>query len=115
MLRWFRFFSLWPLWALHALGALGGWAAWLFSGRYRRRFLDNARLAGLGWLGIRAGWGLSPFSVTVATLVAALPSASNVALLSERFGADTARIARIILWSTAWAFLSFSAAVAWLL
>jgi predicted permease len=72
-------------------------------------------VAGLGWLGIRAGWGLSPFSVTVATLVAALPSASNVALLSERFGADTARIARIILWSTAWAFLSFSAAVAWLL
>jgi predicted permease len=72
-------------------------------------------VAGLGWLAIRAGWGLSPFSVTVATLVAALPSASNVALLSERFGADTARIARIILWSTAWAFLSFSAAVAWLL
>ena len=72
-------------------------------------------VAGMGWLGIRAGLGLSPFSVTVATLVAALPSASNVALLSERFGADTARIARIILWSTAWAFLSFSAAVAWLL
>jgi hypothetical protein len=36
-------------------------------------------------------------------------------LLCERFGADTARIARIILWSTASAFLSFSAAVAWLL
>jgi Kdo2-lipid IVA lauroyltransferase/acyltransferase len=54
MLRWFRFFSLWPLWALHALGCFGGWAAWLFSGRYRRRFLDNARQAGLGW---RAVWG----------------------------------------------------------
>ena len=48
MLRWFLFFSRWPLWALHALGSLGGWAAWLFSGRYRRRFLDNARQAGLG-------------------------------------------------------------------
>ena len=72
-------------------------------------------VAAMGWLGIRAGLGPSPFSVTVATLVAALPSASNVAMLSERFGADTARIARIILWSTAWAFLSFSAAVAWLL
>ena len=45
-------------------------------------------------------------------LVAALPSASNVALLSERFGADTGRIARIILLTTAAAFLTFSAAVA---
>jgi malonate transporter len=45
-------------------------------------------------------------------LVAALPSASNVAMLSERFGADSGRIARIILVSTAAAFLTFSAAVA---
>ena len=62
-----------------------------------------------------AGWGLSAQAVTVATLVAALPSASNVALLAERFGANTGRIARIILWSTALAFLSFSAALRWLL
>ena len=48
MLRWFRFFSRWPLWALHALGGMGGWLAWSFSGRYRSRFLDNARQAGLG-------------------------------------------------------------------
>ena len=41
-------------------------------------------------------------------LVAALPSASNVALLAERFGADTGRIARIILLTTAAAFLTFS-------
>jgi predicted permease len=45
-------------------------------------------------------------------LVAALPSASNVSVLAERFGADTGRIARIILLSTALAFLSFSGAVA---
>lgn len=49
MLSWFRFFSRWPLWALHALGSVGGWLAWCFSGHYRRRFLDNARRAGLGW------------------------------------------------------------------
>ena len=48
----------------------------------------------------------------VVTLVAALPSASNVAVLSERFGADTGRIARIILLSTAAAFLTFSGFVA---
>jgi len=48
----------------------------------------------------------------VMVLVAALPSASNVSLLAERFGADTGRIARIILLTTAAAFLTFSAAVA---
>jgi len=48
----------------------------------------------------------------VIVLVAALPSASNVALLAERFGADNGRIARIILLSTVLAFFSFSAAVA---
>jgi predicted permease len=72
-------------------------------------------VAGLGALAMAGGLGLSAFSVTTATLVAALPSASNVSLLSERFGANTARIARIILWSTVLAFLTFSVAVAWLL
>ena len=72
-------------------------------------------VASAGTLLMAAGWGLSAQAVTVATLVAALPSASNVALLAERFGANTGRIARIILWSTALAFLSFSAALRWLL
>jgi predicted permease len=45
-------------------------------------------------------------------LLAALPSASNVSLLAEKFGANNGRVARIILVSTALAFLSFSAAVA---
>jgi predicted permease len=35
-----------------------------------------------------------------------------VSLLAERMGADTGRVARIILVSTALAFLTFSAAVA---
>jgi predicted permease len=68
----------------------------------------------LGWAAMQAGLGLSPFSLTVAVLVAALPSASNVSLLAERFDADNGRIARIILWTTAIAFLSFSTAVSWL-
>jgi len=59
------------------------------------------------WLGGR----IDPFALTVITLVAALPSASNVSLLAERVGADNGRIARIILVSTALAFLTFSAAV----
>ncbi len=32
---------------LHALGALLGWAAYLLSASYRRRLLENARLAGV--------------------------------------------------------------------
>jgi hypothetical protein len=59
-----------------------------------------------------AGLALDPFTLRVMVLVAALPSASNVSLLAERFGADTGRIARIILLTTAAAFLTFSGAVA---
>jgi len=44
----------------------------------------------------------------VLTLAAALPSASNVSLLAERYGADNGRIARIIMASTALAFVSFT-------
>jgi hypothetical protein len=59
------------------------------------------------------GAPLTPFTLTVLTLTAALPSASNVSVLAERYGADNGRIARIILVSTALAFVTFSAA-AWL-
>lgn len=77
------------------------------------KLLGHPLLVGaLGWAAIAGGLGLNPFSLTVAMLVAALPSASNVSLLAERFEADNGRIARIILWSTAIAFFSFSAAVA---
>ena len=61
---------------------------------------------------INLGLPLDRFALTVLVLVAALPSASNVSLLAERFGADNGRIARIILVSTAAAFLTFSGAVA---
>ena len=64
-----------------------------------------------GWAAIRMGLPLSPFAHTALTLAAALPSASNVSLLAERFGAHNGRIARIILVSIALAFLSFSGAV----
>ena len=61
---------------------------------------------------VQMGFHIDRFAIMVVVLVAALPSASNVALLSERFGADTGRIARIILLTTAAAFFTFSAAVA---
>ncbi|MDT7837754.1 AEC family transporter [Aquabacterium sp. OR-4] len=59
------------------------------------------------------GAPLSAEQATALTLAAALPSASNVALLAERFGADTGRIARIILASTALAFASFTLLAWW--
>ena len=59
----------------------------------------------------RFGLGLSDAALTVMVLTAALPSASNVSLLAERFGADNGRIARIILVTTVAAFLTFSGAV----
>ncbi len=65
----------------------------------------------VGATAIYLGLPLDRFALTVMVLVAALPSASNVSLLAERFGADTGRVARIILLTTAAAFLTFSGAV----
>ena len=61
-----------------------------------------------------AGLPLGLPAVTALVLVAALPSASNVSMLAERFGADNGRIARIILWTTVAAFFSFPLVAGWL-
>ncbi len=66
----------------------------------------------VGATAIALGVPLSKFALTVIVLVAALPSASNVAMLAERYDADSARVARIIMVTTAAAFLTFSGAVA---
>ena len=66
----------------------------------------------VGATAVSLGVPLDRFALTVMVLIAALPSASNVSLLAERFGADNGRIARIILVSTAAAFFTFSGAVA---
>jgi hypothetical protein len=57
------------------------------------------------------GLPVDPFATMVLVLVAALPSAGNVPMLAERFGADAARTARVVLWTTVLAFISFMAAV----
>ena len=59
------------------------------------------------------GAPMSDFQLTVLTLAAALPSASSISLLAERYGADNGRVARIILSSTVLAFISFSS-LAWM-
>ena len=75
-------------------------------------FLHPLLVLLIGVAAIQVGIPLSRFALTVLVLLAALPSASNVSLLAERFGADNGRIARIILVSTAAAFFTFAGAVA---
>ncbi len=60
------------------------------------------------------GLPLSPFQILALTLAAALPSASSISPLAERFGVDNGRIAKIILSSTALSFISFTL-IAWML
>jgi len=76
-------------------------------------FLHPLLVFALAAAAVRLGLPISGFQVTVITLAAALPSASNVSLLAERYGADNGRVARIIMSSTAAAFVSFSG-LAWL-
>lgn len=66
----------------------------------------------VGVAAIQWGLAMDRYTLVVIVLAAALPSASNVSLLAERFGADNGRIARIIMVSTVVAFFSFSIAVA---
>jgi hypothetical protein len=66
-------------------------------------------LVGAVGLGVRAaGMNVPTFGLTMLVLAAALPSASGVSLLAERFGADNGRVARIIMASTVLAFVSFT-------
>ena len=74
-------------------------------------FLHPLLVLLVGSAAISMGVPLCKSSLVTIVLVAALPSASNVSLLAERFGANNGRIARIILVSTALAFVTFSLAV----
>lgn len=60
-----------------------------------------------------AGAALTDLQVMAITLTAALPSAANVAMLAERYGADNGRIARIIMVSTTASFVTFTSLAAW--
>ena len=74
--------------------------------------LHPALVFGLGTAAIALGAPVPRFGLMVLTLVAALPSASNVSVLAERYGADNGRVTRIIMASTVLAFASFSV-LAW--
>lgn len=74
-------------------------------------FVHPLLVWGLGHMAMAAGVPINESALLVLVLVAALPSASNVTLLAERYGAHNGRIAHIILVSTALAFVSFSCLV----
>jgi malonate transporter len=71
-------------------------------------FVHPLLVLSLGLLLRAAGLPVPEFGLTVLMLAAALPSASNVSLLAERYGADNGRVARIIMASTVLAFITFS-------
>jgi Kdo2-lipid IVA lauroyltransferase/acyltransferase len=47
MLTLARWLAHWPLWLLHALGGALGWVVFVLSPRYRRRFREQVRAAGV--------------------------------------------------------------------
>ncbi len=53
----FRGFSFWPLGLLHVLGWILGWISFLLSPTYRRRFLNHARQAAMGWSEVKGAVG----------------------------------------------------------
>ena len=71
-------------------------------------FIHPTLVLSLGLLARAIGVKVPEFGLLVMVLGAALPSASNVSLLAERYGADNGRIARIIMTSTVLAFVSFT-------
>lgn len=77
----------------------------------KKLVLHPVLVLGMGVAAMKAGVPLDRSALTAVVLLAALPSASNVVLLAERFDADSGRIARVILVSTLLSFLTFSAAV----
>ncbi len=71
-------------------------------------FVHPLLVLSVGLLLRAAGVPVPEFGLSVLMLAAALPSASNVSLLAERYGADNGRVARIIMASTVLAFVTFS-------
>ena len=77
-------------------------------------FIHPLLVLAVGLLAHAAGVPVPAFGLSALVLAAALPSASSVSMLAERYGADNGRVARIIIASTVLAFVSFSL-LAWAL
>lgn len=71
--------------------------------------IHPALVWGLGSLAMAAGLPLHPEALAVLILAAALPAAANAAMLAERLGAQSSRIAAVILVSTVLGFGTFTA------
>jgi predicted permease len=103
--------------ARHHAAALGGQSTWQqlrpdLPVTLVKLLLHPLLVLLVGLAARELGAPLSGFQLAVLVMTAALPSASNVAVLAERYGADSGRVARIIMSSTALSFVSFSV-IAW--
>jgi len=77
-------------------------------------FIHPGLVFAVGSGAIALGASLSHFQLSMLVLTAALPSASNVSLLAERYRADNGRIARVIMASTGLSFISFTGLAWWM-
>ena len=79
------------------------WVPWLL-----KLAVHPALVWGIGQDLRLAGMTIAESGLMALTMAAALPSASNVSMLAEREGADTALVARIILWTTVGALVTLT-------
>ena len=77
-------------------------------------FIHPLLVFAAGFMAQMMGSPIEAKTLAAVMLVAALPSAANTSMLAERFGADSGRISRIIMVTTALSFFSFSGMV-WLM
>ncbi len=89
-----------------------GWGASVGAMVMFKLLVQPALVYAAGHAARALGVPLDPFTLMVLVLASALPAASNVPILAERFGADSGRIAMVVLVSTAIAFVSFTLTVA---
>jgi predicted permease len=75
---------------------------------FMKLVLHPLLIVAFAWSLRRWGVVLTDAGVLTVTLAAALPSASNVSMLAEREGANTALVAKVILWTTSVALVSLS-------
>ena len=87
-------------------------ASYYLPGVMIKLFIHPLLLWSIGMHARFLGLSIDTFTLTTIVLLGALPSASNVSLLAERFKAVSGRIAQIILLTTTAAFFTFSVAVA---
>ncbi len=88
MLSLIRWMARRPLWFVHAFGALLGWLTYAASPSYRRRFVANARQAGVPWSQARPAIAAAGRMVTETPSLWLRPAGAPVPGRVEWFGRE---------------------------